>query len=739
MAFEIPLDQIKHLQILLRQQANLSWYHPEKDENLPLPKLASVTETVAKLDPSPPHLRCKNCNGRLLRGVQSFICVFCGANPHKDLPPDPIRFKNTLGYRWLLESLQLDGSEMVEPIVDELTSNRARSESNIEIPLSELLDLEIQWQPSEAERTLSSNSDSEAFPGESSLSLSGVDVDRFFERREFDSNVSELNSVSERNVGAASDNSFQANENLSLFQNVKASEALGGSVEDRSGDSFSGWEANFKSASSGPVHEEFKSVDHSKVKLDMVSGFRNDYVGVTKSDDFNPSASEDDWFQGDGFRTSNSMIDGQSGKLEKPGDLHHTEREEIDNASSTRNLDWMQDDQWQESDSKIPDIGATDEDDSWNDFTGTTSTQDPSGIISSSTITAQTSNFEFPAANLIDAKPEEGANSSSNKEFDWMGDNQWQDNDNKATDNVGTKEATVSFDSWNDFTGSASVQRSSPNVSNSEKTDQTGKFEMTEDPNKTKRAESDVGSASNFDWMQNDSWQGSNNKATGITTANEVSDSFDAWNDFTGSAISQNPSSSVSHSEIKDQTGISEFTADLHDTNTVKGDNASKVKSLDWMQDDQWQVSNNKTTDTVTTKDNAGPFDVWSDFTNTASRQEDPFKNVPLQTLNQTHSEKTFEMNLFGSSNSSYDMDFSGFSQHDILRQFDNPLSTPAAINAQHTVASLNRVADEDTVRQNPRDFSTADVGSKDDVEMLMSQMHDLSFMLESNLSFPSK
>lgn len=51
----------------------------------------------------------------------------------------------------------------------------------------------------------------------------------------------------------------------------------------------------------------------------------------------------------------------------------------------------------------------------------------------------------------------------------------------------------------------------------------------------------------------------------------------------------------------------------------------------------------------------------------------------------------------------------------------------------------MSRVADVDTVRQNPRDVSSAGVGSKDDVEMLMSQMHDLSFMLESDLSFPSK
>lgn len=49
------------------------------------------------------------------------------------------------------------------------------------------------------------------------------------------------------------------------------------------------------------------------------------------------------------------------------------------------------------------------------------------------------------------------------------------------------------------------------------------------------------------------------------------------------------------------------------------------------------------------------------------------------------------------------------------------------------------RVADVDTTRGSPIDVSTAEVGSKDDVEMLMSQMHDLSFMLENNLSFPPK
>ena len=62
-----------------------------------------------------------------------------------------------------------------------------------------------------------------------------------------------------------------------------------------------------------------------------------------------------------------------------------------------------------------------------------------------------------------------------------------------------------------------------------------------------KTTESATGSSSNFDWMQDNQLQGSDNKATGIATTNEVADEFDAWNDFTGSAISQNPSSGVSN------------------------------------------------------------------------------------------------------------------------------------------------------------------------------------------------
>lgn len=107
MAMDVPFEQINQVQISLRKSANLSSYDPDDPSFHNLP---SAEEAIAELDPSPPYLRCKHCKGRLLRGVQSLICVFCGREVCKDIPPDPINFRNTIGYRWLLDSLKLDGS-----------------------------------------------------------------------------------------------------------------------------------------------------------------------------------------------------------------------------------------------------------------------------------------------------------------------------------------------------------------------------------------------------------------------------------------------------------------------------------------------------------------------------------------------------------------------------------------------------------------------------------------------------
>lgn len=619
--------------MLLRKEANLLWYESEKEETLPLPKLPAVAETIAKLDPSPPYLRCKNCNGRLIRDLQSSVCVFCGMNPHTELAPEPIKFKTTIGYRWLLEALQLDGTEMVEPVVDKITWNRGRSESKEETPLSELLDLEIRW-PLEAERALSSTSDSIAFLGRSTLNLAGVDLDSFFEWREDDYDEFERNLASGRKVGVALDNTSQANVNLSFFQNVQASKVA---VDNRGVDSFSGWEANFMSASSSPVHEEVKSVDHSKVESNMVSRSWKDSVCVKKNDDIDPTASaEHDYFQGDGWRTSNTEVNSNIGKSESIIDVSGTKTIESANGSS-RNLDWMLDDQQQGSDIKTTDTVAIAEDkysfDEWNGFAGSGNTQDPSNTISCSKTIDQTGNLGF-SVDFNNTKTTEDFNDSSNKDFDRMQD-QWQDNNNKTIDAI---------------------------------------------------------------------------------SANEVDDSFDAWNDFTDSANVQHSSFSVSNSEIIGQTGKFGLTQDLIDTKIVESADVSSRKSFDWTQDDQWQFYYNKTADTSSNTDS---FDIWNDFTSLAAKQD------------QTSVEKSSKSNLPSASNNSYDIEFSGFPQHDLLLgQFGTSLSS--------LPVTSNRVAEVDISRGNSEDVSTA-VGSRDGIEMLMSEMHDLSFMLENTLPIPPK
>lgn len=107
MATEISLDLINRLKVSLRNEAKLGDYTDSSTLTLP-----TAPEAIAELDASAPYLlRCRNCEGKLLRGNESLICVFCGKQQRtSENPPDPIKFTSTCGYQWFLTSLDLDGS-----------------------------------------------------------------------------------------------------------------------------------------------------------------------------------------------------------------------------------------------------------------------------------------------------------------------------------------------------------------------------------------------------------------------------------------------------------------------------------------------------------------------------------------------------------------------------------------------------------------------------------------------------
>lgn len=82
MALELPNDLIQQAKISTRTEAGLPDYNPDDPS---LPAMPSLSASVAAFDPSPPYLRCKHCQGKLLRGLQSLICIYCGQNCIKTL------------------------------------------------------------------------------------------------------------------------------------------------------------------------------------------------------------------------------------------------------------------------------------------------------------------------------------------------------------------------------------------------------------------------------------------------------------------------------------------------------------------------------------------------------------------------------------------------------------------------------------------------------------------------------
>ncbi|KDP30774.1 hypothetical protein JCGZ_13717 [Jatropha curcas] len=388
MAFEIPYDQIRELQISLRKEAGFASYNPDVSE---LPDLPSLKDAISELDPSPAYLRCKHCKGRLLRGINSGICVFCGRQQNKDAPPDPIKFTSTFGCRWFLQSLDLDGSELVAPSIEANESNRGQNTPEIEFPLSDLLDLEIRW-PTEPERFETGFVEKNPARHLSTLNFSGVNLNNSFTEAKVDSvsAATEEHFAVNKTEDATGSNVSEGHRNLNLFENVQPFETVAAmSKEDESSNSFSGWEADFQSASSGTqlqkpnLSDPFvgsSSIDLSS-HMDAVFGSGKDLFNEKTKENITTASNRNDWFEGDLWSNPNAGVAVRHDEILVPmNDKDHRIIENTVTSSST-SIDWIQDSQWQTatSSSKATDNRTIDEEDdtfdAWNEFTSSSSVQ----------------------------------------------------------------------------------------------------------------------------------------------------------------------------------------------------------------------------------------------------------------------------------------------------------------------------------------------------------------------------
>lgn len=407
MAFEIPTDLIRQTQVSLRKEAGLASYDPNDPS---IPNLPSLEEAISGFDPSPPYLRCKRCKGRLLRGLQSILGVYCG-RPN-EITPNPISYKSTFGYRWLLESLGLDGSERVGSPLETNEISRGKSTQIDEILLSDLLDLEIKW-PAESENVETSISIREpSFKTTSSLNLEGVDLDNFFSDRKSDNiGTSERNLIPSNQVSSREIDAFSKPEIHSLFDNVSESEEK--SSENEKGDSLSGWKAEFQTANSETLSEGSKTVDSFvgasvdiSITMDTAFGRGNDLKDARFKDG---SAQVISNFSGWIQDKSTSEFSNQAAEATFRGEHAGYNADNSNNPSST-SVTWIQDEQWQSNSPKKPENKIISEDDDsfdvWND--------------------------------------------------------QWQSNNTKYPENIDKGDA--SFDAWTDFTSSTSLQGASNNL-----------------------------------------------------------------------------------------------------------------------------------------------------------------------------------------------------------------------------------------------------------------------------------
>ncbi|CDY15534.1 BnaA08g28180D [Brassica napus] len=642
MATEISSDLINQLNLSLRKNAKLSSLD---SSSLSLP---TAPEAIAELDASPPYLRCRNCKGKLLRGIESLICVFCGEQQRtSDNAPDPIKLTSTFAYKWFLTALDLDGSEMVEAIKETSGSSRGAKVPVVKgVALSEFLDFEVKWCARDE------TSDGVSVQKKSPLNLGGISLDDYFVEERGD-----LSKVDTEERKAVEDDDFKDPRSLSLFDSVKSPEVVESQQNDNVGlvkgnDAKKNESLSLFAGRDGQDEDENLSLFDGKAAPGTSSSIKDDSFGFFGSSDAQRTSSskEDEsfgFFEGkDAQRNSASKEDGNLGLFEGKDDQR--------NSSSK-------------------------EDESFGLFEGAPSSDDK--VVASSS--DWDSDFQSVSQEKISSDPFVSSPADLSAHMDSVfGSGKQADSSTAYVSKAGD---WLQDDLFGNVTGKS----------------------QNNDKNEGQVLGGNGSSSMDIDWIGDDLWQTSEKKAIEKTPTN---DDDDDWNDFASSANSKTPSNLLSRTMERSQEDIF--------------DGMSHVK-----EQSEYEKQNTATSmisDIAKGQEDDDLFGTWDSFASSTVLQT-PVQ-PPTNHVNQS-AEQNQGMNLFGESNQQSDLDSGLFSESIGGQTYSEEVKAMPS----GTLTS-ERTGDPDGQDQ----VTTVSRKSKSDVaEELMSQMHDLSFMLETKLSVP--
>ncbi|CAA6662299.1 unnamed protein product [Spirodela intermedia] len=355
MAVSIPTTLIREIQSRLRAGAGVPSYDPADPA---LRRLPAAEEAISGLDTSgPPRPHC-------------------------------ISFNTTVGYRRLLQSLGLDGSEVV------LTNTKSKDsikDQGMEgdLALSDYLNIELRCH-FEGVENQGSNSNNERPQSAYALNLSGIDLDNYF-------SDAKKETASDVHIGA-NEMSFSEKEadleNVDLFENLRSFEKSVYPVETKQSefvDSFAAWDVEFPSASAHVSAADPSSRDFfqeyfpqkftgptagEQLSIESGSNLEGNTSEVSKSSSQLHYASDawpldDLWHSTGSVAASNAAEQFRSSDILDEGDLKPPMAQ-----------DPAQDDLWPTSSSSISDPAKlqTNDDpyDDWQDFTGSRNAADSS-------------------------------------------------------------------------------------------------------------------------------------------------------------------------------------------------------------------------------------------------------------------------------------------------------------------------------------------------------------------------